>query len=158
MLLFLIAITFHKSSIVFLMFLISKQYAYKEYSIKQIILLLFIIPIPVLFFSSNIINLIESNTDSLYLHTSVGGIGMIAFLTFCVLAGIMIWSTFQKTGVQEKRLISSLFMIYCADIVFLISRYNLAVMRLYYYYFLLIFLYNIGRKNFHNYYKKQHPK
>lgn len=133
---------FHISSVIFIMFFLAKIIGYSKKMNKTIIALITISPIIIIFASSRIIEILEKSREKTYVHGSVGGKGMVIFLVFCVACGIWCWMTTKQKAEIDKRLLSYTILIYFSLVIFVITRVNLALMRLYLYYlqFLMVFI------------------
>lgn len=131
----------HFSAIVFFPVLLIKRIRLNILTIIPLILA----PIFFLLFFPQITNFLISAADignyntEIYVITSVGGIGMILFLIIVLSIGIM---PFKRVKLRHEADFTIFFMmVYCALLIFISTRFNLAVMRLYYYYFIFIIVY-----------------
>lgn len=129
-----LAALFHYSALVFLPVLLFRVIKVNKFFIS----LSFVLLAVSYFAAPNLLSLFnaiaERGSYSEYQSASVGGIGMILFLLFIYIISII---TGHKSKEFEKNKNETLF-IFFALLIFTISRSNLALMRLYYYF--LIFL------------------
>ena len=137
---FAIGVAFHYSAIIFLPYFIIHRLPFKRSVIG-----ILITGVAVSFFLSDglipyFTQVVDfSGSNKTYLVVSTGGIGMILFLFFVFIVGAT--TVITQDQIEElSELKRNVLYIYSALVVFIVSRYNLAVMRLYYYYFIFIII------------------
>lgn len=144
----ILAGSIHYSAFVFLPVLLFDKIKLKQFTR----FLMIIVPFVIAFSLGNIINVILSFADkgnydtSIYGTRTVGGIGMILFLTFILAIGL--YMQYRQNVFEDGEVKNLFILVYFALLIFISTRFNLAVMRLYYYYliFLIVYIPNIITK------------
>lgn len=129
----LIACLCHVSAIIFMPILFIDKISGKKLPLLMTSILFF-----VLAFSSSIMNYLSSTLkDERYEMVEVGGLGMIIFLSFIIIVGLLVNN--NKTIPRDYQF--GLFAIFLALCSFILTRFNMAAMRAYYYYLAIIVIF-----------------